>query len=142
MLTASGSQDWKEKFKLFINFYEDDLPNPLAVDGELDLWQSYWETYQGSRHDSITATLTHLAFHGFDNIKISLCILATLPVTSCECERSLSALKRLKIYSRSTMVEDHLNGFALMHIDQEIEPSIDEVINKFSLGNRRLELKL
>ena len=133
---ASGSQDWKEKFKLFINFYEDDLPNPLALDGELDLWQSYWETYQGSRPDSITATLKHLTFHGFDNIKISL------PVTSCECERSFSALKRLKTYSRSTMVEDRLNGLALMHIHQEIEPSIDEVINKFSLGNRRLELKL
>ena len=28
------------------------------------------------------------------------------------------------------MVEDRLNGFALMHIHQEIEPSIDEVINK------------
>ena len=35
MLTASGSQDWKGKFKIFINFYEDDLPNPLALDGEL-----------------------------------------------------------------------------------------------------------
>ena len=133
MLTASGSQDWKEKFKLFINFYEDDLSNPLALDGELDLWQSYWETYQGSRPDSITATLKHLTFHGFDNIKISLRILATLPVTSCECERSFSALKRLKTYSRSTMVEDRLNGLALMHIHQEIQPSIDEVINTFSL---------
>ena len=35
ILTASGFQDWKEKFKIFINFYEDDLPNPLAFDGEL-----------------------------------------------------------------------------------------------------------
>ena len=43
ILTASGYQDWKEKFKIFINFYEDDLPDPLALDGELDLWQSYWE---------------------------------------------------------------------------------------------------
>ena len=47
MFTASGFQDWKEKFKLFINFYKDGLPNPLGLDGELDLWQSYWETYQG-----------------------------------------------------------------------------------------------
>ena len=31
------------------------------------------------------------------------------------------------------MVEDRLNGLALMHIHQEIEPSIDEVINTFSL---------
>ena len=77
--------------------------------------------------------LKHVNFHdhGFDNIKISLRILATLPVTSCECERSFSALKRLKTYSWSTLVEDCLVGLALMHIHQEIEPSVDEVINKF-----------
>ena len=34
------------------------------------------------------------------------------------------------------MVKNRLNGLALMHIYQEIEPSIDEVINNFSLGNR------
>ena len=40
------------------------------------------------------------------------------------------------------MVEDCLIGLALMHIHLEIEPSIDEVINRFSLANRSLELKL
>ena len=40
------------------------------------------------------------------------------------------------------MLEDCLIGLALMHIHQEIEPSIDEVINRFSLANRMLELKL
>ena len=40
------------------------------------------------------------------------------------------------------MVEERLNGLALMHIHQEIEPDVEEVINKFSFGNRRLELRL
>ena len=39
------------------------------------------------------------------------------------------------------MVEDRLNGLALMHVHQEIQLDISEVIKKFaSDGNRRLEL--
>ena len=34
-----GAQSWKDKFKLFTFFYEDDLPNPLALDAEMELWQ-------------------------------------------------------------------------------------------------------
>ena len=69
---------------------------------------------------------------------VQLC--SMLPVTSCECERSFSALRRLKNYNRSTMLEDRLNGLALMHIPQEIIPDVDEVINKFALmGPRKLE---
>ena len=38
------------------------------------------------------------------------------------------------------MLEDRLNGLALMHIHQEIIPDVDEVINKFALmGPRKLE---
>ena len=144
MLCALGARSpgWKEKFKLFTNFYESDLPNSLALEGELDLWQTYWVNYSGSKPDRVASTLKHLNFNGFENIKVALRILATIPVTSCECERSFSALRRLKSYNRSTMVEERLNGLALMHIHQEIEPDVEEVINKFSFGNRRLELRL
>ena len=40
------------------------------------------------------------------------------------------------------MVKERLHGLALMHIHQEIEPDVEEVINKFSFGNQRLELRL
>ena len=36
------------------------------------------------------------------------------------------------------MVEERLNGLALMNIHQEIVPDIDQVIYKFSVGNTRL----
>ncbi|XP_046855866.1 52 kDa repressor of the inhibitor of the protein kinase-like [Xenia sp. Carnegie-2017] len=32
--------DWKEPFKTVANFYYDDLPNPLALDAELRLWNA------------------------------------------------------------------------------------------------------
>ncbi|XP_046861158.1 52 kDa repressor of the inhibitor of the protein kinase-like [Xenia sp. Carnegie-2017] len=122
-----NKKNWKENFRL---------------DAELELWEKFWTTYEGSLPDSAASTLKALGFEGFENIKACLRLLATLPVTSCECERSISALRMLKTYNRSTMVEERLNGLALMRIHQEIEPTVDEVINKFAYGNRRLELKL
>lgn len=136
---ASEQVDWKETFKLFSNFYLDDLPNPLALDAELELWEKYWESYKGPRPDSVATTLKAINFEAFDNIKVALRILATLPITSCECERSFSSLRRLKDYKRSTMVEERLNGLALMHIHPEIEPNVNKVIDKFSVSNRRLD---
>ena len=45
----------------------------------------------------------------------------------------------LKDYKRSTMVEERLNGLALMNIHQEIVLDTDKVIDKFSVGNTRLK---
>ena len=37
------------------------------------------------------------------------------------------------------MVEERLNALALMHVHQEIEPDVQDVLQKFATGNRRLE---
>ena len=138
---ANKDIDWKGNFKLFTDFYFDDFPNPLALDAELELlWAKYWESHQGPCPNSVPATLKAVNFGAFENIKVALRILGTLRITSCECEISFSALQRLKNYSRSTMVEDCLNGVALMHIHQEIEPDINSIIDKFSVANRRMDL--
>ena len=122
------------------NVYEDDLPNPLGLDCELELWKAYWVGFEGTHPSSVASTLKAISFDSFANIKIALRILATLPVTSCECERSFSAMRRLKNYTRSTMVEERLNGLALMEIHQDIEPSVQQVIDKFAADSRRIEL--
>ncbi len=46
--------DWKEHFKSVASFYYDDLPNPLTLDAELSLWDTYWETYTGPCPSSIS----------------------------------------------------------------------------------------
>ena len=74
----------------------------------------------------------------FSNIKVSLRLLGTSPVTTCTCERSFSAIRRLKIYARSTMISERLIGIALMDVHQEIVPDIEKVIGLFSTKNRRL----
>ena len=139
MSLKEKGQDWRDDFKVVTNFYVDDLPYPLALDAELSLWTTYWETYRGLLPDNIATTLKAINFDGFENIKVILRILATLPITSCECERTISALRTLKNYQRSTMVEERLNGLALMQIHQEIIPDIEKVIDKFAVGNTRLK---
>ena len=139
-LSQPGKVNWKEKFTLLSAFYLGDMTNPLALDGELELWQKYWETKNTCRPDNISSTLKAINFPGFENIKILLRILGTLPVTSCECERSFSALRRLKNYNRSTMVADRLNGLALLHEHQEIHPDVQRVIDVFASDKRRIEL--
>ena len=47
-------------------------------------------------------------------------------------------MRRLKTYTRSTMVSERLNGIALMQVHQEIVPDIENVIDLFSTKNRRL----
>ena len=69
---SEGNNKWKEDFKRFVEFYLDDLPNPMALDAEIDLWEKYWVTYNGSRPVNACANLKFINFPGFENIKIAL----------------------------------------------------------------------
>ena len=55
----------------------------------------------------------------FPNLYILLEIATTLPVISCECERSISTMRRLNNYMRCTMGESRLSPLAIMHIKYE-----------------------
>ena len=74
--------DRKEEFMAVVQFYYSDLPNPLVLNADLLLWQTYWETLVGPHPDDIATTLKAVNFAGFENIKVILCILGTLPITS------------------------------------------------------------
>ena len=52
----------------------------------------------------------------FSNLYILLKIAATLPVTSCECERAISTKRRLNNNTRCTMGEARLSSLAIMYI--------------------------
>lgn len=69
-------------------------------------------------------------------------MLVVFPVTSCEAERSFSGVKRLKTRLRSTMIEEHLNGLALMMIHRDIEVDKKQVIRTFAAAHpRRMRLE-
>ena len=61
-----------------------------------------------------------------------------LPVTNAEAERSLSTLKRLKTYLRSTMTQERVNGLALLAVHKEVTVDTQLLIDRFAQKNRRL----
>ena len=70
-------------------------------------------------------------------------ILATMPISSCEAERSFSALRRVKNHMRATMGQDRLSSLNLMamhrvKVDCILLEDMDKLINTFaSRKNRR-----
>ena len=65
----------------------------------------------------------------FPNISILLQIASTIPVTSCEFERSASTLRRLNNYMRASMGKDRLSHLALLHIHYTTPVDLDTVID-------------
>ena len=131
---------WKSDFYEFLKFYSSDMPHFTSIHAELDLWELFWKN-QSNIPSTVAGTLKAIDMRGFPNIRIAFIILGTIPITTCECERSISVIRRLKTYSRSNMVESRFNSLALMSIHQEIFPDVERVIDIFSMsGERRLDL--
>lgn len=144
LVPAAMTDDWKEKAQELADFYQEDLPDPESFSVECHCWELKWKSHVGEKpkHPQETLTFADCAF--FQNIRELLKITCTLPVTSCECERSNSALKRLKTYLRSTMGHERLSGLALLavHYDMDID-SEHIILNHFARKNpRRMQLDL
>ena len=140
--TLRSDTQWREKVKGMITFYETDLPSPLSLEAELDCWESKWSLREG---DDLPTTplsaLHHCSSALFPNIYTLLKILCTLPVKTSECELTFSSLKRLKTYTRSTIGQERRSGLALIHIHQEMDLDLKEIVNIFAQRYpRRLKL--
>ena len=64
-------------------------------------------------------------------------ILATIPITTSQCERSISRLRIIKTYMRSTMTEERLGALALLSIHHDIDLTMDDIISRFARKNER-----
>ena len=92
--------------------------------------------------DTPSKSLEHADESMFSNIHLPLRLICTLPVTSSECERGISVLRRLKTYLRSTMGQERKTGLVLMHIKYGMELNLDDIINIFAgLHLRRMLLQ-
>ncbi len=78
----------------------------------------------GAIPNTIASVLVETNPDIFPNVYYLLNVLAVLPVTTCEAERSISCLRRLKTYMRSTMRQDGFSGLALMNIHKDITVDI------------------
>ena len=70
----------------------------------------------------------------FPNACIAYRILLTIHVTVASAERSFSKLKLIKSYLRSTMLQERLNGLAMLSIEKNMlsELEFKDLINMFA----------
>ena len=78
----------------------------------------------------------------FPQLTKSVRIALTIAVSTAQCERSFSSLKRIKTYLRSTMGEDRLANLAVLSVEREISKKLclDDVVTNFSKEDRRIIL--
>ena len=75
----------------------------------------------------------------FPNVSVAYRILLTIPVTVASAVRSFSKLKLLKSYLQSTMVQERLNGLALIAIKNDLLETINMKIWLMNLLQKALE---
>ena len=68
-----------------------------------------------------------------------------LPATNATSERTFSAMRRIKSYMQSTMIQERLNHLMILHVHRSLTESLDliEIINSFvkltvSIGSQYL----
>ncbi len=121
-----------DDFSNLLQIYGNDLPCTMSFDSELDLWQNKWTGNELAQElNSPANVLKHTDYDYFPNIHTLIVILATLPVTSCECERSISMLKLIKTSLRSTMTQKRLNGLAMLQYHKDIPVTADELVQEY-----------
>ena len=126
----------QRNFQHILNLYSDDLPSFVCFNSELDLRQHKWmaDSDLASTLNTPKKTLEQTDPDFFPNMYTLFCIKGTLPVTSCECERSISMLKLIKV---STLGQECLNGLAMLYYHRSIKLTPEEVVDKFARCHTR-----
>jgi hypothetical protein len=132
-----SQSDWIEHFSRFLEKYKDDLPDPDFLECELKMWTIHCTNAMETTPLSLQDLLPQIDPYTFPNILTALKIFCTIPVTTCTCERSISTLRRLKTYLRSTMGEKRLRSLALLNVHRVINLDIEEIIERFARKHPR-----
>ena len=123
--------------------YKDDLSTTCLLAEEMHRWQ---HRYQGKKPqqcpDACAKAIKVCEKDTFPNLHVLLQLACTISVTSCECERSASALRRLHTYMWASMGQSRLSSLALIHIHYDIAVDLDKTVDLFpQMYPRKLELK-
>ena len=123
--------------------YKKDHPQPELLKAKALRWKVLWRRKDAEEiPETCVQTLKACSKFEFPNIFIIMKIICTTPVTSCECERSASVVRRLHTYNRACMNQDRLSSLALIHINYDMVISQREIIDMFITKKpRRVEMK-
>ena len=130
-----------------VDEFKDDLPHAVLFTTEYGLWVRKWKECTTALPDTLIGALQGCSNLSYPNVSALLNIALTLPITSCESERSFSQLKLIKNARRSTMSESRLSALALMKINRDrcnkltSKENITELVQSFTqLHPHRMKL--
>ena len=83
------------------------------------------------------STLSRMSASIFPNLHVIVVLLCVFPVTSCSAERSVSTLRRVKTYLRSTTGETRLSYLCLVSIFSDLPIDLEEIIDLFAAEKSR-----
>ncbi|XP_051167771.1 uncharacterized protein LOC127285683 [Leptopilina boulardi] len=135
LLHVQDSGEIRKNCTKLLSFYPDDLGDELEVEC-LHLGAHL----RSMKIQNISMIELSIMLHEkqltivYANVNVALRIYLTIPVSNCSCERSFSAMSRVKDYLRSTMCEERLNALSIMYIESSILQTIDteKIINEFA----------
>ena len=112
------------------------------VKEEIHQWKIEWQDVAEKDRPNTAASARKACDKGrFPNLKRLLRILCTLPLTSAECERTFSCMRRLKSDLRSTMNAERFNGLSLLATHRSKDINLINVRRRFiNMHKRRMEL--
>lgn len=120
-----------------LQFWQTDLESPSSLRNEIKWWKIKWQKHSDKVPENLVECLQEVDVDEFPNIRKLLIVGCTLPISSCEAERSFSTLRRTKTFLRSTMAEERLAGLSLMAIHHSLHIDLDLIVNTFVTKNPR-----
>ena len=136
---AVNKQPDKISWDLVTTYVKDDIDiNRLRVQLQMlpEIFRvNTMEAESSTNMNYVTTALLALgsANEMFSEVNKLIRLLFTIPVSSATAERSFSALRRLKTYTRSTMSPSRLNHVAILHFHQTETAKLDvnEIVKLF-----------
>ncbi|KAK7484107.1 hypothetical protein BaRGS_00024596 [Batillaria attramentaria] len=126
--------------KSLTTLWETDFHNIHMIEPEFMRWCTKWSMEMKKEEPIIPSSLTEAIKTCnkalFPNLHQLMRLIMTLPITTSECERSVSRLRSLKNYLRSTMGAERFNGLALMQVHRQRPVDVMAAVNTFAMRFR------
>lgn len=136
-MSPDEEDDWSQiqsTFGVYSPFFDDP---EIVVKAEYSLWRRSWINVAPDQKPKTAVAALQSASSLFPNMQRFLQLLATLPITSIEAERLFSKMEATLTAIRATMQEDRLESLLLLHVHRDLCPSIDDIIDRFSVTHAR-----
>ena len=129
-----------ELYKKLTEQFSDRLPQPLQLFGELERWKNECINLM-NKPNYVNLWMNNLLIKcdpiPYPDIYFLLVLLATLPATISLAECAFSALKRIKMYCKSSIVESRLNGLAATFIHKNVKIDAKKILDLFVQKHQR-----